>query len=84
MGTSLIEKEDFYSHLNMEDITDADYTYAKRVCKNFEIKNLAEYHDLYVQRNKLLLADVFENFRKMCLEIYELDPAKFLPANVLV
>ena len=68
----------------MEDITDADYTYAKRVCKNFEIKNLAEYHDLYVQRNKLLLADVFENFRKMCLEIYELDPAKFLPANVLV
>ena len=68
----------------MEDITDADYTYAKRVCKNFEIKNLAEHHDLYVQRNKLLLADVFENFRKMCLEIYELDPAKFLPANVLV
>ena len=84
MGTSLTEKEDFYSHLNMEDITDADYAYAKRVCKNFEIKNLAEYHNLYVQRNKLLLADVFENFRKMCYEIYELDPAKFLPANVLV
>ena len=84
MGTSLTEKEDFYSHLNMEDITDADYAYAKRVCKNFEIKNLAEYHNLYVQRNKILLADVFENFRKMCYEIYELDPAKFLPANVLV
>ena len=84
MGTSLTEKEDFYSHLNMEDITDADYAYAKRVCKNFEIKHLAEYHNLYVQRNKLLLADVFENFRKMCYEIYELDPAKFLPANVLV
>ena len=84
MGTSLTEKEDFYSHLNMEDITDADYAYAKRVCKNFEIKNLAEYHNLYVQRNKLLLADVFENFRKMCYEIYELHPAKFLPANVLV
>ena len=84
MGTSLTEKEDIYSHLNMEDITDAGYTYAKRVCKNFDIKNLAEYHDLYVQRNKLLLADAFENFRKMCYEIYELDPAKFLPANVLV
>ena len=78
--TSLPEKEDFYSHLNMEDITDADYAHAKRVCKDFEIKNLGEYHDLYVQSNTLLLADVFENFRNMCLEIYELDPAKFLSA----
>ena len=45
----------------MEDITDADYEQAKRLCKGFEIKNLGEYHDLYVQ-NALLLADVFENF----------------------
>ena len=45
----------------MEDITDADYAHAKRVCKHFEIKNL-EYHDLYVQSNTLLLAGVFENF----------------------
>ena len=73
--TSLTEKEDFYSHLNMEDITDAHY--AKNVCKDFEIKNLEEYYDLYVQSNTLLLADVFENFRNMCLKIYELDPAKF-------
>ena len=79
--TSLPEKEDFYSHLNMEDITDADYAHAKRVCKDFEIKNLGEYHDLYVQSNTLLLADVFENFRNMCLEIYEFDPAKFLSAR---
>ena len=42
--TSLPEKEDFYSHLNMEDITDADYAHAKRVCKDFEIKNLEQYH----------------------------------------
>ena len=41
------EKEDFYSYLNMEDITDADYTHAKRVCKDFEIKSLGEYHDLH-------------------------------------
>ena len=41
-------KEDFYSNLTMEDITDADCMHAKRVCKNFEIKKLAEYHDLYV------------------------------------
>ena len=49
----------------MEDITDADYAHAKRVCKDFEIKNLAEYHDLYVQSDTLLFADVFENFRNM-------------------
>ena len=68
--TSLPEKEDFYSHLNMEDITDVDYTHTKRVWKDFEIKNLGEYHDLYAQSHTLLLADVFENFRNMFLEIY--------------
>ena len=76
--TSLTEKEDFYSHLNMEDITDAHY--AKNVCKDFEIKNLEEYHDLYVQSNTLLLADVFENFINTCINIYGLDSAKFLTA----
>ena len=76
--TSLPEKEDFYSNLNMEDITDADYTQARRFCKDFEIKNLGEYHDLYVQGDTLLLADVFETFRNLCLKIYELDPAKSL------
>ena len=70
-------KEDFYSHLNMEDITDADYAHIKRVCKDSEIKNLGEYHDLYLQSGTLLLADLFENFRNMCLEIYELDPDHF-------
>ena len=74
-GTLLPEKEDFYSHLNMEDITDADYGHA-----NFQIKNLGEYHDFHVQGDTLLLANVFENFRNMCFKIYELDPAKFLSA----
>ena len=46
----------------------------KRVCKDFEKKNLQEYHDLYVQGDTLLLAVMFENFRNMCLKIYELDP----------
>ena len=50
----------FYSHLNMEDIADADYTNTKRV-KDFEIKKLGDYHDLYLQSNALLLADVFES-----------------------
>ena len=67
--TSLPEKEDLFSHTNMEDITDADYAHEKRFCKDFEIKNLGEYHDLYVQSDTLLLADVFENFRNMCPEI---------------
>ena len=47
------------------------------MCKYFELKNLAEYHDLYFQSNTLLLADVFEQFQNICLEIYELDPALF-------
>ena len=47
---TLLKKEEFYSNLNMEDITDGDYMYAKRVCEDFEIKNLGEYHDLYLKR----------------------------------
>ena len=64
----------------MEDNTDADYAHAKRVCKDFEINILREYHDLYAQSDTLLLAGVFENFRNRYLKIYELDPAKFLSA----
>ena len=59
----------------MEDITDADYTHAKKVCEDFEIKHLGEHHDLYVQSDILLLGNVFENFRNMSLEKYNLDPA---------
>ena len=69
----------FYSNFT-EDITDADYIHAKRVCKEFEIKNLGEYQDLHLRSDVLLLVEVFENFRKMCLHIYELDPVKFILA----
>ena len=72
--------EGFYSDLNMKDITDADYIYANSICKDFEIKNLAECHDLYLKSDTLLLADVFKNFRKMCLKIHYLDLVKFLSA----
>ena len=61
---TLPEKEEFYSNLNIEDITDADYMHAKKVCKEDEIKNLGEYHDLYLKSDTLLLADVFKNFKK--------------------
>ena len=57
--TKLPEKEGFYSNSKLEDITEADHMYAKRVCKYFEIKNLGEYHDLYFRSDVLLLADVF-------------------------
>ena len=76
--TSLPDKEAFYSSLNMEDITGVDHRHAKRVFKSLNNKNLGDYHDLYVQSDTLLLADVFENFRNKCIEIYELDPAHFL------
>ena len=69
--TTLAEKKEFYSNLNIEDITDAYYMHVKKVCKDFEIKNLGEYHDLYLESDVLLLADVFENFRRMCLQISE-------------
>ena len=77
--TSLPNK-DFYSSLNMEGITDVDYRHAKKLFKEFKMNNLGDYHDLYVQSNTLLLADVFENFRNKCIEIYKLDPAHFLSA----
>ena len=76
---TLPPKEAFYSKLNLEDISDKDYTHAQRVWNIFGITNLGEYHDLYVQSDTLLLSDVFENFRNMCLNIYELDPVYFVP-----
>ena len=67
----------------MKDISDADYTRAKTVCKDFEINNLDRYHDLYVQGGTLLLTVVFENFRNICLGKYEIHPALFLTAQGL-
>ena len=76
--TSLPPKKAFYSKLNLEDITDKDYNHAQNVWKVFGINNLGEYHDLYVQCDTLLLADIFEKFRDTCIEIYGLDPSHFL------
>ena len=66
-----LQNKKIYSHLKKN---------TKRICKDFEITNLGKYLDLYVQSNTLLLAAVFENFRNMCMKIYELDPAEFLSA----
>ena len=75
--TSLPNKESVHSNLNMENIDDIDYRHGNNVFKRFKLNNLGEYHDLYVQSDTLLLADVFENFRNKCLEVYELDPGLF-------
>ena len=71
-------REAFYSKLNLENIRDKDYEHIKKVWEAFEIKNLGEYHDLYVQCDTFLLADVFENFSNKRIEKYELDLAHFL------
>ena len=81
--TSLPNKESFCSNLNMDNIEDIDYRHGNNVFKIFELKNLGEYHDLYIQSDTLLLADVFENFRNKCLEVYELDSAHFLSLSGL-
>ena len=78
--TSLPPKEDFYSELNLEGISDKDYTHAQNVWDVFEIRNRGDYHDLYVQIDTFLLADVFEKFRDKCIEIYGLDPSYFYSA----
>ena len=81
--TTLPPKEDFHSNLNLEDISDEDYALAQKVWDLFEIKNRGEYHDLHVQSDTLLLAEVFENFRNKCLEIYELNTIYFVSSPEL-
>ena len=68
-------KEKLFSKLNDCEVSDEDYNHAQRIWKEFGIKNLGEYHDLYLKSDVLLLADVFEEFRNVCLENYSLDPA---------
>ena len=73
-------KKAFYGNLNLEGISHDNYVHARKVWDVFKIKKLGEYHDLYVESNTLLLADVYENFRNMCLGKYELDPTYFVSA----
>ena len=78
--TTLPPKEAFYSKLNLEGISSADYAHALKVWKVFGIKYCGKCHNVYAQSDTLLLADVFENFRNICLDEYRLDPAHFLTA----
>ena len=75
--TELPSIDKFYSNLNLEDIDKDDYKHAQKVWSTFNIKNLGEYHDLYVQSDTTKLADSFEQFRTVCLKENESDPAYF-------
>ena len=70
--TSLPDKKAFYSNLNFEDISDEDYVHPQKVWGIFEIRNCGDYHDLYVQSDTLLLADVFENLEICVLKYMDL------------
>ena len=73
----LPKKEDFFSIMNNEHITDKEYQHAQNVWNEFGLSSMGEYHDLYLKSDILLLTDVFENFRKACQQYYELDPAHY-------
>ena len=75
--TKLPSIHEFYSKLNDSNISDEDYTHAQNVWRVFDCKNLKDYHDLYLRSDVLLLADIFESFRDLCMENYKLDPAHY-------
>ena len=78
--TKLPPKESFYSRLSGEDISDEDYRHAQKVWEEFNMEHLQDYHNLYNETDVLLLADVFESFRNICMENYKLDPAHYFTA----
>ena len=78
--TTLPPASSFYSKLNMSGVSDQDYEHGCKVWRDFDIANLGEYHDLYLRTDVILLANVFEAFRKVCLDNYGLDPAHFYTA----
>ena len=80
MNSELPSKDKFYSSLNMSRISKEDYEHAVRVWKEFKLNNMGEYHDLYLRTDVVLLADVFEQFRQVCMDNYGLDPTHFYTA----
>ena len=75
--TELPTKEQFYSVLNDQHLTNGECDHARKVWETFNIKTMGEYHDLYLKSDVLLLSDVFESFRKTCLQYYKLDPCHY-------
>ena len=75
--TSLPPKYELYNKLSDTDVSDTDYEHAQTVWNMFQMTDFGQYHDLYLKTDVILLADVFENFRKMCRTYYQIDPAHF-------
>ena len=75
--TQLPIKKDFFSILYNQHITHEQYDHAQTVWNTFNLKTMGDYHDLYLKSDTLLLADIFENFRKTCLQYYKLDPCHY-------
>ena len=73
----LPSRESFYSRLKEENITEDDYAHAQKVWAEFELQSLGEYHDLYLKTDVLILADVFEKFRTVCMKHYSLDACHY-------
>ena len=80
--TTLPPVSSFYSKLNVSRVSDGDYEHAHKVWREFGIRNLGEYHDLYLRTDVILLANVFESFRTICLDNYGLDPAHFCSTRI--
>ena len=78
--TQLPEKDQFYSQLMDEHISEDDYLHAQKVWAHWNMGTMGEYHDLYLKTDVLLLADIFESFRETCLKYYELDPCHYFTA----
>ena len=76
--TKLPPEEDFYNDLAKQHITHEDYTFVKNLWKTFKLRNLGELHNLYMETDTLLLADVFENYREVIMKNYDLDPIHFV------
>ena len=81
--TELPTKEQFYSVLNDQHVTNGEYSHTRKVWETFSIKTMGEYHDLYLKSDVLLLTDVFEGFRKTCLQYYKLDPCHYFTSPSL-
>ena len=80
--TQLPSKDAFYSRFNNEGISDQDYTRGQNVWKTFKMESMRDYHELYNQADVLLLADIFENFRDVCIKQYRLDPPTIIRHRV--
>ena len=75
--TKLPSKDNFFSIMNNEHMSEEDYKHAENVWNTFSLENIGQYHNLFLKSDILILADVFENFRKICMQYYKLDPCHY-------